>query len=159
MAAESSWNLTSFQVHDIYRMAVAIEQGGQEFYLRVIDSTDSQRIKNELRFLGDEEARHKAFFEKQLLDRGVAVDEPLSPKLGKLLEEQFLEPAEALYRSKKIASNAEALRFGMEIEQKTIDFYTALLEKQQEAEVRKDLETIIGEERKHKQKLNIILAY
>jgi rubrerythrin len=47
----------------------------------------------------------------------------------------------------------------MDIEQKTVDFYTALKEKQNDPAFGKDLDVIIDEERKHKQKLNLILAY
>lgn len=159
MAAAKSWDLSKFQAEDIYRMAITIEQGGFDFYNRIIDGSDDQRVKNEMKFLRDEEARHKAFFQKQLAGKGASEEKKIDPALQKLLESEFLKPLDDLYSSKKIGSNAEALRFGMDIEQKTVDFYSALKDKQGDAAFGKDLEVIIDEERKHKQKLNIILSY
>lgn len=61
--------------------------------------------------------------------------------------------------SKKIGNNQEALRFGMTVEQKTIDFYGDLRRQSQDPGFLKDLDAIVEQEKKHKQKLNIILAY
>ena len=158
MASGTSWELSKYRVEDIYRMAITIEQGGYDFYNKIIEATDNQRVKNEMTFLRDEEARHKAFFQKQLSSAGSAGGK-VTPELQKLLDAEFIEPLDEMYQSKKIGSNADALRFGIEIEQKTIDFYTALKGKQADPAFGKDLEVIIEEERKHKQKLNIILAY
>ena len=159
MAAAKSWDLSEFQAEDIYRMAITIEQGGFDFYNKIIDASDNQRVKNEIKFLRDEEARHKAFFQKQLTGKGDSGEKKIDPGLQKLLESEFLQPLDDLYKQKKVGSNAEALRFGMDIEQKTVDFYTALKGKQKDASFGKDLDVIIDEERKHKQKLNIILSY
>jgi rubrerythrin len=159
MAAAKGWDLSKFQAEDIYRMAITIEQGGFDFYNKIIDASDNQRVKNEMRFLRDEEGRHKAFFLKQLTDKGAAADKKIDPGLQKLLDSEFLTPLEDLYKGKKVGNNAEALRFGMDIEQKTVDFYSALKDRQTDAAFGKDLDVIIDEERKHKQKLNIILAY
>jgi rubrerythrin len=63
------------------------------------------------------------------------------------------------YQAKKISRTDEALRFGAAVEQKTIDFYTDVKKQAKDAGVLKDLDGIIEEEKKHKQKLNIILAY
>jgi rubrerythrin len=158
MASKTAWDLSKYQAEDIYRMAITVEQGGFDFYNKIIEGSDNQRVKNELAFLRDEEARHKAFFQNQLAGKG-STEKKISPELQKLLEAEFLRPLDELYKSKKIGSNAEALRFGMDIEQKTVDFYIALREKRADPAFRKDLDVIIDEERKHKQKLNIILAY
>jgi rubrerythrin len=148
MASKTAWDLSEYQAEDI----------GFDFYNRIIEGSDNQRVKNEMAFLRDEEARHKAFFQKQLAGKG-STEKKISPELQKLLDAEFLKPMDELYRTKRIGSNAEALRFGMDIEQKTVDFYTALKEKQNDPAFGKDLDVIIDEERKHKQKLNLILAY
>jgi rubrerythrin len=158
MASEKAWDLSKYQPEDIYRMAITVEQGGFDYYNKIIESTDNKRVKNEMAFLRDEEARHKAFFQKQLAGKGSG-EKKITAELQKLLEAEFLKPMDEMYKSKKIGSNADALRFGMDIEQKTVDFYTALKQKQNDPEFGKDLDVIIDEERKHKQKLNIILAY
>lgn len=159
MEATSRWDLSRFQAEDLYRMAITVEQGGFDFYDKVIERTEKPRVKNELRYLRDEEGRHKAFFQKQLAGTGAAGEKTIDPALRKLLETEFLKPMEDLFASTTMDSNAEALRFGVVIEQKTVDFYNALKRGQSDAAFLEDLEVIIEEERKHKQKLNIILAY
>lgn len=159
MASGPDWVLSMFEVEDIYRMAIAVEQSGFDFYSRIVETSNNQRVKNELKFLRDEEVRHKAFFEKQLAAKAAVEDKPVSIDLRKLLETEFLEPMENLYRRKKVKNNVEALRFGMDLEQKTVDFYLALRARQNDEAFRKDLEIIIDEERRHKQKLSILLAH
>ena len=159
MATEQVWDLSGFQVEDIVRMAIAVEQGGFDFYGRIMEGSDNKRVNNELRFLRDEEARHREFFQARLAAMGAAADKKLGPKVQKLLDTQFIEPIQELYRSGKIENNAQALGFGMTIEQKTVDFYSALRDSQTDQEFRAELELIIEEERKHRRKLNLILAY
>jgi rubrerythrin len=57
MAVE--WNLADFKVEDLLSMAVVMEQKGYDFYSAVIEKSPERRVKNEIRFLREEEARHK----------------------------------------------------------------------------------------------------
>ena len=153
-----AWDLSKFKIEDVFQMAVAVEQGGYDFYQKIIDNTDNPRVKNEMKFLRDEEAKHKAFFAKGLK----AAESPskgMSPAVKSLLEKEFLAPMEEMYRSKKIARNDEALRFGMQLEQKTIDLYEGLKKLKDDPVFLKDLGAVIEEEKKHKATLNLILAY
>ena len=159
-----SWDLSKFAIEDVFQMAVAVEQGGYDFYQKIIDQTDNPRVKNEMKYLRDEEAKHKAFFAKNLEAKqssSVSKGAPkkMSPAVKSLLEKEFLAPMEEMYKSKKIAKNDEALRFGMRLEQKTIDFYEGLKKTQSDPAFLKDLGTVIDEEKKHKAALNLILAY
>ena len=159
-----AWDLSKFAIEDVFQMAVAVEQGGYDFYQKIIDQTDNPRVKNEMKYLRDEEAKHKAFFEKNLeAKQGSSVSKGPSKKMStavkSLLEKEFLAPMEEMYRSKKIAKNDEALRFGMRLEQKTIDLYEGLKKTQSDPAFLADLGTIIEEEKKHKATLNLILAY
>jgi rubrerythrin len=156
---EPRWNLRNHELEDIFQIAVAIEQGGYDFYSRVIDASDNPRVKNRLKYLRDEEVRHKEFFSEQLKKRGVSTDHKISQKLQKILEEEFLKPIEKLYASKKITKNDEVLKFGVDLEQKTIDLYISIKENQNDSALIRSLDQIIEEEKKHKRKLNIILAY
>jgi rubrerythrin len=83
----------------------------------------------------------------------------LGAGLAGVLQEEFVRPMEEFYRGAKVGKTAEALRFGIAVEQKTIDFYGDLRKQSKDDAFLKDLEAIIAEEKKHKQKLNIILAY
>jgi rubrerythrin len=153
-----AWDLSKFAIEDVFQMAVAVEQGGYDFYQKIIDQTDNQRVKNEMKYLRDEEAKHKAFFAKNLEAKGGA-PKKMNPAVASLLQKEFLAPMEEMYRSKKIAKNDEALRFGMGLEQKTIDLYEGLKKTQSDPAFLSDLGTVIEEEKKHKATLNLILAY
>ena len=151
-------DLSKFPIEEAYRFAVEVEQGGYDFYGRLIEASDKPRVRNELKFLRDEEAQHKAFFQGELRKKGRG-EAALSPGLAGVLQEEFVRPMDDFYRSAKITKTAEALRFGMAVEQKTIDFYGDLRRQSKDPAFLKDLDAIIAEEKKHKQKLNIILAY
>ncbi len=151
------WNLARFKLEDLYQLAYAVERKGYEFYGKLIDATDNDQVKNEMRFLRDEEETHQAFFAAELSKRGKGPGSP-GPELDSLLEKEFLGPLQKQLRDKTIAGFKEALHFGMELEQKSIDFYNAL-KAAHAATVAGDLDTIIAQEEKHKRKLKIILAY
>jgi rubrerythrin len=151
-------DLSRFPIEEVYQLAVAIEQGGFDFYEKLIQASDNTRVKNELKFLRDEEARHKAFFQGELAKKGKAEAAP-GPELAAALEREFLRPMEEFYRGAKVGNTREALRFGLELEQKTIDFYGDLRRQAGDPAFLKGLDEIVAEEKKHKQKLNIILAY
>jgi rubrerythrin len=153
-----AWDLSKFKIEDVFQMAVTVEQGGYDFYQKIIDQTDNPRVKNEMKYLRDEEAKHKAFFAKSL-EAKTGSSKGMSPAVKSLLEKEFLAPMEEMYRSKKIAKNDEALRFGMQLEQKTIDLYEGLKKMQSDPAFLEDLGAVIEEEKKHKAALNLILAY
>jgi rubrerythrin len=159
-----AWDLSKFEIEDVFLMAVAVEQGGYDFYQKIIDQTDNPRVKNEMKFLRDEEEKHKAFFAKSLEKKRSSSfsrdpSKKMSPAVKALLENEFLAPMQEMYRSKKIAKTDEALRFGMQLEQKTIDLYGGLKRMQGDPAFLADLETVIEEEKRHKATLNLILAY
>ncbi len=153
-----AWDLSKFKLEDVFQLAVSVEQGGYDFYQKLIDQSDSQRAKNEMKYLRDEEAKHKAFFEKQFKAKQSS-SKKMSTDVKSLLEKEFLAPMEEMYKSKKIAKNDEALRFGMKLEQKTIDLYEGMKKTQGDPAFLADLGTVIEEEKKHKATLNLILAY
>ena len=159
MAGKTSWDLSKFQVEDVFRMAVAVEQGGIDLYDRIIEASDKAQIRNELKYLREEEVRHKDFFLRQLPGGTNAEQAPLGSELGELLEAEFLVPMEELYSGGKIRNSSQALRFGVLLEQRTVELYTALRQQRHDPEFQKNLDLVIAEERRHKEKLNLLLAY
>jgi rubrerythrin len=144
---------------NMYRVAVLVEQGGYDFYAQIAERSDNPRVKNEMIFLRDEEARHKAFFQRQLKSRGFETSTQLSGELQGWLEREFVNPMEQVLNDRDITTNEAALQLGVRLEQKTIDLYEALKAKSTEAGVQEDLQDIIAEEHRHKEKLNLLLAY
>jgi rubrerythrin len=155
----SELNFSDHSVEDMYRLAVHIEQGGYDFYSRISESSENPRVKNEVIFLRDEEAKHKNFFQKQLKSRGQSAAGKLGGELGNWLDQEFVKPMEEVWQGKNVTKNEEALQLGVRLEQTTIDLYTKLLAQSSEESVQKDLQAIIDEEYKHKQKLNLLLAF
>ncbi len=107
-------DLSKFRLEELFQFAVAIEQGGFDFYEKLIQASDNPRVKNELKFLRDEEAQHKAFFQGELAKKGKP-EATLGPGLAGVLQEEFIRPMEEFYRGAKPGKSAEALRFGIAI--------------------------------------------
>jgi rubrerythrin len=155
----SNLNFGDHSVEDMYQIAVHIEQGGYDFYSQIAERSENPRVKNEVIFLRNEEAKHKAFFHKQLSSRGVAASAELSGELKSWLDREFVNPMNQVLQSRDITRNEEALQLGVRLEQKTIDLYETLKAQISEVSVQEDLQAIIDEEHSHKKKLNLLLAY
>ena len=80
----------------------------------------------------------------------------MSPALRLLLDWEFLEPMQKLYASNDVSDMDKTLGFGMELEEKTIGFYTTMRSGGAAPEQAADLDRIIAEEVKHRRKLEII---
>jgi len=152
------WELAEYPIDDLFEMAAIVEQGGFDFYARLIARATDARVKNELKFLRDEEGVHKAWFLDQLRSRGGAPHGSVTPHLQALLDREFLEPLDRMFTRGSVADPDKTLRFGFELEQKSIDFYTALKGSVEAAQLA-DLQRIIAQEEDHKRKLEVIRAF
>jgi rubrerythrin len=155
---ENTWELAAYALEDLFETAAIVEQGGFDFYARLIARATNARVKNELKFLRDEEAVHKAYFLDQLRSRGGAPRGSVTPELQALLDREFLEPLDKMFATGEVSDIDKTLRFGSALEQKSIDFYTALKGSVGNAQLA-DLQRIIAQEEDHKRKLQVILAY
>lgn len=151
-------DLSKFRIEEAYQFAAKIEQGGFDFYGRLIDAAANQRVKNELKALQDDEAKHKAFFLGELRKKGGA-EVSLSPGLEAFIQGEFVKPMEEFYAKGTVATNDQALAFGASVEQKTIDFYGDLRKQSTDPAFQKDLDAIIAEEKRHKHRLEVIRAF
>ncbi len=139
-------------------MAAMVEQGGFDFYARLTARSIDQRVRNELKFLRDEEAVHKAWFLEQLRARGGAPRGSLPPALQEDLEQEFLVPMEKAFSSGGLGDNDKVLRLGSELEQRSIELYQALRDVVPQGQ-QAELGRIIAEEEAHRRKLEIIRAF
>lgn len=158
MQEEEHVDLSRFRIEEAYQFAATIEQGGFDFYGKLIDAAASQRVKNELAALRDDEAKHKAFFLGELRKKGAA-EVSLSPGLAAFIDSEFVKPMEAFYGKGAVTTNDDALAFGAAVEQKTIDFYGEMRRQSTDAGFQKDLDAIIAEEKRHKHRLEVIRAF
>ena len=154
---ENDWNLALYAPQDLYQLAVILESRGIDFYGRLISISLENGVKQELLFLQGEEEQHKAFFEK-LVGPAARPASLLNDLAGQLLGREVLYPLEKLFDEMKVSQQQEALRFGVKMEQLTIAFYLQL-KKVSAPSMTEDLDFIVSQEEKHKQKLTIILAH
>ncbi len=142
----------------IYRLAVMLEEESYRFYDELLAATPDRGIQNEIRFLRDEEAKHKTFFEDLLRKTGAAGGAPSDVDVKKA-EQEFLQPMRQKRDVKALGSRAEALRLGSQFERGAVQFYEQIRKGETDAELLRGLDDVIDEEKRHLKKLNIILAY
>lgn len=53
-----------FDVNEIYRFAVRIEENGEKFYRRAAEKMEDPEVKAAFEYLADEEVRHRTLFDK-----------------------------------------------------------------------------------------------
>ncbi len=153
----SDWKLDSARVEDLFEAAVAIEQGGFDFYERLRSGQADARVKKELEYLRDEEAKHKELFLSFLRANPGSRSAPPA-QLHALVQREFIDPLNQLFSSSRIATNEQTISFGMELERKSISFYRSLAPLVGEGR-RADIERILAEEQRHLDQLGLMRAY
>ena len=154
----NDWNLADARADDLFEAAVAIEQGGIDFYERLRSGQADPHVTKELEFLRDEEVRHKELFLSFLPDRPAGARGDPPTRLQALVQQEFIDPLRKLFLSSKIETNYETLGFGQELEKKSVSFYRSLLSSVNENK-RADVKRILEEEERHLQRLQLLRAY
>ena len=154
----NGWNLAGASVDDVFNAAVAIEQGGFDFYERLRSGQPDPRVRKEFEFLRDEEGRHRELFLSFLGSRPDGARGASAARLEALVQQEFIGPLSTLLRSSRIETNEQTIVFGQELEKRSISFYTALLSAVGENR-RADIERILKEEERHLEQLRLLLSY
>jgi rubrerythrin len=154
----NKWDMSMFELEDLYRMAVAVERVGYDLYSYLINHAANAAVKSEMEFLREEEARHEAFFQSRIKSTK-AHSNLVNPQLMTLIEDEFRRPIRALFENRVMEGKVQALQFALEMEQKTITLYSSMKKDRNQSGVVADLEAIIEEEENHKRKLLVIMAY
>ena len=143
---------------EVYRLAVRLEEESYRFYEELLAAIPDRGVQNEIRFLRDEETKHKEFFNDLLGSTGAAGS--AAPDIDvQQAEKELLQPMREKRDAKTLASRAEALRLGSLFERSAIRYYEQIKKGETDPEVVRGLEDVLEEERRHLKKLNIILAY
>ena len=154
---EKSWSFEGATVEVLLEMAAMVEQGWFDFYARLTSRSFDQRVRNELRFLRDEEAVHKGWFLSQLRARGGAPRGLLPDGLREELDRWFFGPLERVLAEESV-DNDGALRLGAKLEGETLGLFESLREAVG-PEHAAGLDRIITEERRHRSRLEAIGAF
>lgn len=54
-----------FTLNDLFDIAIKMEENGRDVYLDALGQTSNKEIENLVKWMADEENRHKSWFEKQ----------------------------------------------------------------------------------------------
>ncbi len=148
--------ITDFDELEAYKIARKIEKDGREFYEKLYESVSEPKVKETLGFLKREEGKHLAFFEEKL-------DQMREKKEDYFEEDDILDSMEFgiykpyqqdLEKLEDILNNVKrALKLGIKIEERSINFYKACKEKVASLEAKDQLQLIIEEETKHKARI------
>ena len=153
--------LRDFNPAEALRIAMYVEEEGARFYKELTSRTQDKQIRNELRFLWNEEESHRSNFEKLLRkwDPGYDTSHKNEDGLALLVSQGIFGPIKKLRTEDILCNNAEALRFGIVIKKRMISYFYGLLEDTKDPDARRVVEDIIKQEERHLERLNILLAY
>ncbi len=143
-----------YSLKDLVEMAIQIEIGGEKFYRYAADRNEV--LRDVFLFLADEEKRHAAIFQSligpQQEELGIDVVEAI-PYIRAIVDSGALRYlSERAEFPGKMGSVSEALEFALGLEKESLLFYYQLLERIGENR-RPVVEKIIGEEKKHIEKI------
>lgn len=143
-----------YSLRDLVEMAIQIEIGGEKFYRNAADR--NHVLRDTFLFLAEEERRHANIFQSligsQLEEPGIDVEEAI-PYIRAIIDSGVLRYlSERAEFSEKIGSVSEALEFALGLEKESLLFYYQLLERIG-VKRKSTVEKIIGEEKKHIEKI------
>jgi rubrerythrin len=129
---------------DIFDIAITMEVKGAAFYRDLAKRASSEGFKKIFLMLAEDEDRHKETFEAMKEGSSVTVKTTNAKERAADIFKQFSKD-EILKEESELSLYEEAL----EIELKSIEYYTAHLDETEDAKQRKVIEEIIAEERNH----------
>lgn len=151
--------LSDVDLAEAYSLAITMEDEGYKFYDKIIAKMDNVRAKNELSYLRDEEKKHKEIFEKLLKDSGKEFVKNEESTLHCWVEAEIVGPMNEALEKHLPESSHEALKVGIILEDKSIDLFERLKQASKDKDSIKAIKDVLKEEKKHKKRLNIIMAY
>ncbi len=151
--------LADVDLAEAYSLAITMEESGYAFYDKIIEKLENVRAKNELTYLRDEEKKHKEIFEKLLKDSGKDFVKDEESTLHCWVDAEIVGPMQEALDKHLPESTHEALKVGVVLEEKSIDLFERLKQATKDKDSVKAIKDVLKEEKKHKKRLNIIMAY
>ena len=152
-------SVVDFDAFDALRIACEIEKDGVWLYEKIKNSIKDEQIKRAFEFLIGEEKKHLSLFEDLVAQlRTTQDDVNEEDDLLSSMDFGIFQPYQSLAELENIVTSpTKALRLGVLVEDKSIQFYQACSQKVSDAGSQTELVGIIGEEKKHKALLQKIL--
>lgn len=151
--------LSELDLAEAYSLAIEMEKDGYNFYDEVIKKIDNVRAKNELTYLRDEEKKHQEIFEKLLKDSGKEFVKNEESALHCWVQAEIVDPMKEALEKQLPHSAHSALKMGVIFEEKTIDMFERMKKSTKDKDALKAIKEVLKEEKKHKKRLTIIMAY
>jgi rubrerythrin len=148
-----------FNELEAYRVARKLEQDGIYYYSRMMEEVLKPKIREVVEMLLGDERRHLRLFEEKVVELsragGDADDEETLPEI---VDSHVMDILKDSARVADILCNPqEALRLGIAVENRSIAFYGAILEKTHDDSGSKAIQELIQEEKDHLEKLEGML--
>ena len=143
-----------FTASDLVEAAVQLERNGHRFYMTAADSLSSQRARDLMHRLAEDEVEHLRLFERLLTTVGAAdVRESYPGEYGVYLKahvdsQVFTQARLTQLLTQKAMSESDALQFGIDSEKDAILYYTEMIRFIPSRD-HNAVEGIIAEERRH----------
>ncbi|MFP4201752.1 MAG: ferritin-like domain-containing protein [Candidatus Acetothermia bacterium] len=152
-----------FSAEETLKIAIQIEENGQEFYEGMLEETEDDDINEIFSDLANQEVKHKKTFQEMLGE----VEEEEGPDLNSLLygelEDSYLgaladskvfTPANRnIDEAKHVDSRDELLSIAISLEKDTILYYYEILQKAKNSDDQDIIMDVIEEEKSHVKRL------
>ena len=138
-------------VKDAIETAIQMEKDGYSFYEKAAAQTSSDMGRNIFKSLAADELLHLEVFQK-LFDKKIGKDEwyDLVNTSNKYVDiPVFPKDLEKVEGANPDTNEIDALRIGMDSEKRSIDYYTKIREDSSDEELKKIIDEIINQEKKH----------
>mgnify|MGYP006296682309 CR=1 FL=1 len=142
---------------DMYEVAKGIEKEGMEFYTKLAEDAPLQEARGVFEFLAREEQRHYNIFSD--------MQQQKPPALAKeknvlwYARESFDKIAKPFKEFEPMEDFETAYAKALELEKKSIDYYTQILEKAQSPQDKEVLTFILGQEKQHAALMENLLEF
>jgi rubrerythrin len=149
-------DLANISIGEILSVAIHLEESGSHFYKAASKKVHSERLRDALSRLADQEIEHKIVFQRMGKDMGIDLSgehylKRISPESFQSLTEAgvFPSPEERDAAVASLFSLAQAIRFGVKVEKGSVLFYESAARVSKSAHIRETFERIAAEERAH----------
>lgn len=145
-----------FTVADIREIAIQIEKNGEAAYREAADSVKDSTVRDVFLWMAEEEKKHARWFASFKSNEALTEEQLELEKMGRqLLQEMVADQTFSLEKEMLVNSSDfdDALAQAQTFERDTAMFYEFLLNLVSDEQVKKQLEVIILEEKRHIEQL------
>jgi rubrerythrin len=141
---------TNIHLRHLLRVAISMEEEGENFYDNLAEKTENPDVRHLCRKLAVDEVRHRQYFEKTL-NRWLPI--PIRMHSLDLLNKKLKKKGIFSDPPPQDVSEEEMIKYAIEQENKTADFYLSIEDVFPDAWKRMHVERLAEEEKAHAKKL------